>query len=140
MPARANQHPTLLVPPITYLFPYVRLEVLFRRDVDADTPVLKHRRLHLVRRAWHRADHDVREREALLERARARVHGVVRVVAPRARRRRTLRVLLDAVDVDGEDARAVVREEGRERAADDLRPGAGEKVREVRAGEGARTG
>jgi hypothetical protein len=51
---------------------------------------------------------------------------VVRATRPRwgsGGRRGPLGILLDRVDVDREDAGAVIGEERRERAPDDLRPG-----------------
>jgi len=114
------------------LLPDVDLEVLLSGHVHADTAVLERVGADLIRSARHRRNHNVRDAETLLERHRARVHGVPRVVLPLSRALcatsvgirgggGALGVLLDRVDVDGEHTRAVVREERRERAADDLR-------------------
>src|SRR6267142_5805749 len=113
----------------THLLSHVRPEILIRRDVHAHAPVLQPGGLDLVRRARHGRHDDVRESEATreVELGRRVAHDMVRVEGtartfPCARGRRgPFGVFLDRVDVDGEDARAVVRKERRERAPDDLR-------------------
>ena len=124
-----------------HLFADVRLEVLVCSDVHADAAVLEPRGAHLVGCARDGGDDDIRLGEARLERERAWVHDVVRVVPPR-RRGRAFRVFLfdhhhhqsswkhkvngrgaylDGVDVDRKDACAVVREQRGKRSSNDLR-------------------
>jgi hypothetical protein len=114
-----------------HLFSHVRLKVLISRDVHAHAPVLQRSCRDLIRGTRHGRNDDVRNREAprKVERGRRRAHDVVRVECathcccwptfPAGRRRRCsgrsgpLCVLLYRIDIDGEDARTVVREESR---------------------------
>lgn len=146
----------------TGLFAHVLFKVLVAGHVDADATVLEPLGLDLVCRVRHRGHDHVRLREALLQRQRAWVHDVPRVVPRRTIARRVARLLwafgvfldrsggwnlgvsgarrsvcvaarqewairmgthLDGVDVDGEDARAVVREQRRKWTTYDLGPG-----------------
>ena len=114
-----------------HLISYIRLEILLPRDVHAHTPVFQRCGADLVRRARHSRHDDVRERQAAREikLGRRRAHDVMRVVrATRpccgsGGRRGSLGIFLDRVDVDREDTRAVICEERRERAPNDLRSG-----------------
>ena len=126
----------------TDLLADVLLKVLVRGDVEADAAVFEPLSLHLVRRAGHGGDDDIRDREALLQRQAARVHDVPRVIAVRlslGRLTGTFGVLLrrstsarhrengtrqdkylNRVDVDGEHAGAVICQERSQWPANDL--------------------
>jgi hypothetical protein len=101
----------------------VRLKVFGRRKVDGDDAVLQMRGCDLVRRRGDARDDDVGLAEAVLEGELAVAGDVVGLPG---RRRRPVGwgfapgELDDAGDVGGEDAGAVVCEEGGEGTTDDF--------------------
>src|SRR6266849_5298696 len=107
-----------------HLFSYVCLKVLISCNVHADTPVLQSSRGDFIRSTWYGRNYDVRKREAprKVERGWHGAHNVTRVERAascccfpsfliESGRGGPLGVLLYRIDIDREDASAIVREE-----------------------------